>query len=284
MQLIKLNQKSDNSFIRLPANLLLDPELQPMEKIIIGVLQLFRWQNKSDVTTSDISTAIGRERDHIRRVLNKMKSDPIVKLYVKINFEKIGLNREQLILVEFNDAVINQLSISNSNSNEKIIQDQINPLDLESISRYLKFSKYFASAKPLELIQSIGVSVDELFKGLIYVDSRKEKSVKKPIAYLRSCFVNGEFRYSNFKLQQVPITQQVTTNKNYLYKVRRADAIKLKEYLGGEYLIYPININNELIYINRITCGNKERNIRKLLQEYSVPFTVHKIAEANNEN
>ncbi|AFN75765.1 hypothetical protein MROS_2535 [Melioribacter roseus P3M-2] len=117
--------------ILINSNVFLDPELTDEEKIIIALAQTFRMKMMGasqgeqkriaeSLTASKFAAHRNVHRDHLRRTLRKMQSNPAVQKYVTIYFLKKGLNQEDQVIFHFKDTLPDSIGIKNPEIKNKL--------------------------------------------------------------------------------------------------------------------------------------------------------------------
>lgn len=301
------NNSTQFLFININAEIFLDPLLTDSDKVMIALMQTYRWQimYESDpekrnillnsLRVSKFSRARGKHRDHVRRQLKEMQKNPEVSKYLKLFFLKDKLNTEDRIVIHFNDVLPDQLKIITPKPNgDKTNENKLSWQDEELIKSYIKnsSSKIFSGESPYNLLEVSGAKDSrELVKGLIYVEARsRRKPIKNPMGYLTSCFgANGLFKYDATPIKYIPKDHIAKINDGYEYEITKDNFKYFQESLenkyGKKFNFYFIENGNDKVYLKRLTKAGRDVNPRNWLKRYDVDFQiVNRLLEVSNEN
>ena len=242
---------------------------------LFTLLEYFRFTNEKNLTSNLIGEYLGKHRDTVRRELNHF-NDIFPDNFLKIHFVKNGLNTNHKIVIDW-QYINNRTNILIEPQNEIPIQDK------HTLTHFLKNSHYFSNNQLDEILSIKKVDFENLIKGLLYVDTRKD--VKEPLRYLRSCFKHGVFKYDKEKFDLELLDTKVKDFGKRVRKLSRVDStllfgitlqnMELLKHLKDEHLnFYGVKTKDQFL-ISRATYQTKNSNVKNQLDKFKIPYTIY---------
>lgn len=256
---------------QIPERIIKEKKLSNLQFRIYSLLEFYRFTKEPDKTSDRIASALGVHRDTIRRELNKMQqifSDELDN-FISIYFLQKHINEPSQIIIHWN--YLETVSIIDGDN------IKLNTSDLAAIKFTLTTSKHFHRYKPEILFTIAGTDkTDELIKAITFVDQKKK--VKQPLPYLRSCFVDGLFKFDKaiVSLAQIngKLPKGIKIDSNFLYGLTNEQFQILKSNKTDEYKFHSFQDNYERI-IYYCSYKTKPANIRNALNQFQVKYSVY---------
>lgn len=268
-----------NIFTQFPSWITTYPKLTHFQFRLYTLLEYYRF-TQTNPTTDEIANDLSflkkgthkSFRDFIRKELRQF-NNIFPNEFLSIHFKRSGIGLADKIIIHFNYI----------NKEIKIHDSQIiNLQDQNSLSHFLKNSKYFSCYNASEIIPFVKADFENLLKALIYIDTRKE--VKEPLRYLRSCFKNNVFKYDKkeFELEKIEVEKEeyhkrlnklAKIDSPLLYGITYSDLKLLDIPKSEQYIFYGIKDKNHIL-IYRTTYKTKEANTKNVLSKYKIPHQI----------
>jgi hypothetical protein len=250
----------------------------------------------NNLTVSKFAIATNKTADHLRRIFSQMSRDANVRKHLIIKFEnRRRYNLEDRIILEYPPR-LNSLAIkTNVNQIDNFAFESLKYEDELVLKQYLKTSKCFGTYKPITLVKICDVPVQELIKGLIYVDLMNDRKLKQtgkgidnPVGYLIKCFDQDlKFKYEIIPTKYIPKNTRLTSNSNVEYELTENNFTRFSDYINSESdfkakIIY--RKSNQKVYVKGISKVGKAWNPVVWLKKLDIDFKVVEQLEAGGEN
>lgn len=277
------------TFAVVPAEILYSTGLTPFQKFLITILIYLTFRGRRDIDSNVLAAIANVNRDHLRRQLREIQrrfteGDGVPQNFINLYFVKSGFNIPDAIV--FHKNYENKTLVINNGSQEKFSNN-----DLIILERFLAGSKYFKESDGRLLFKLAGTGLDELIKGILYTDA--QKTIKDPIAYLRTCYKNGFFKYEKIynSLPVIDSAKYVFSGKEisgyitpvkikgniaapFVFGITLNDFETLKAKKTDEYKFHIIKDLDKVI-IYKSTLHSKDCNTQKALEKFEIPYTIH---------
>jgi hypothetical protein len=237
-----------------------------------------------NITVSKFSEPRGKQRDHVRKQINRMIKNPEVAKYLSMHVSRIENNKEHKITLWFKDHLPDSLHIHNSDSQPpktSLLQFHEEVIIQDYLKKIKSYAPDFSEFTPQSILTFCDTTPDQLFPALAYLETQlrtNREKIRNVKGFLIAGFKDGKFVYNVVARKYMPRDIKTKITDNYEYEVNKKVFEDFEKWYCEQNpnckIYYRVNCTT--VYINKITHGGKPYNIATFLKRQDLPFEIVK--------